>query len=179
MGARQCYHCKEMVAVGEPHDCWTTTEAALTADLTDDLREAWERLRESAGGLGEARIYASHSSIMFSRRCCYVFVRPKRRYLEVCLFLEREVRAPQIHKVQPSSRTKFAHLLRITHRDQVEAPITDWIAEAYRLAGWPPARTLTPTPTATPRPATAARRTSVAGGVARRDKPRARRTGKG
>ena len=63
---------------GEAHDCWTTSEAALTQDLSEDLRDAWERLRETAASLGDQRIYASGRAIMFARRACYVFVRPKR-----------------------------------------------------------------------------------------------------
>ncbi|HET9358904.1 MAG TPA: hypothetical protein VFO58_04100 [Vicinamibacterales bacterium] len=50
---RECYHCRQWVEEGEPHDCWTTTEAALTkglsrhrdeveAPITDWLREAYE-----------------------------------------------------------------------------------------------------------------------------------------
>ncbi|MBI3047680.1 MAG: hypothetical protein HYY76_05155 [Acidobacteria bacterium] len=48
MPGRECYHCKQWIEPGEAHDCWTTTEAALTEDLSEDLREAWERLRETA-----------------------------------------------------------------------------------------------------------------------------------
>ena len=33
MAGRECYHCKQWVEDGEAHDCWTTTEGALTADL--------------------------------------------------------------------------------------------------------------------------------------------------
>src|SRR5258708_736101 len=44
-----------------------TTEAALTGDLAEDLREAWDRIRETAAEFGEQRIYASHHSIMFSK----------------------------------------------------------------------------------------------------------------
>ena len=77
MAGHECYHCKQWVEQGEPHDCWSTTEAALTRHLSDDLREAWERLREKAASFGEQRIYASHHSIMFSRKTCYFFVRPK------------------------------------------------------------------------------------------------------
>lgn len=132
---RECYHCKQWIPAGEPHDCWTTTEAALTRDLPDDLHDAWERLREAAAEFGEQRIYASHHSIMFSRRACYCFVRPKRKYLEVCVFLDRVVASPQVRKVMPASRVKFAHLLRVTHRDEVEAPLTDWMLEAYELSG--------------------------------------------
>jgi hypothetical protein len=133
MPGHECYHCKQWIEEGEAHDCWTTTEAALTRDLSEDLRDAYERLRETAAELGEQRIYASHHSIMFSRKTCYFFVRPKRKYLEVCVFLGRKVRAPQVKRVDQSSRTKLYHILHITHRDEVETPITDWLREAYDL----------------------------------------------
>jgi hypothetical protein len=134
MATRECYHCKQQIAEGEPHDCWTTTEQALTADLSDTLREAWERLRETAADLGEQRIYASHKSIMFSRKTCYCFVRPKRSFLELCIFLGRTVKAPQIRRADPSSKSKVAHMIQIRHRDEVEAPLTDWLQEAYDLS---------------------------------------------
>ena len=130
----ECFHCKQWVKAGEAHDCWTTTEAALTKDLSEDLRDAWDRLRDTATAFGDQRIYASHSSIMFSRKSCYFFVRPKRSYLEVCVFLGRTVKAPQVRKVVESSKTKRVHILRITHRDEVEAPITDWLQEAYEVS---------------------------------------------
>ena len=133
MTGRQCYHCKAWIAEGEPHDCWTTTEAALTCELSEDLRDAWERLRETAAEFGEQRIYASHHSIMFSRASCYFFVRPKSKYLELCVFLDRRVKAPQIRRVAPASKTRLAHFIRVTHRDEVEAPITGWLREAYDI----------------------------------------------
>jgi len=135
MAGRVCFHCKQWVAQGEPHDCWTTTEAALTADLSEDLRDAWERLRETAASFGEQRIYASHRSIMFSRKTCYSFVRPQKRHLELWVFLGRALKAPQVRRVDRASKTKFYHLIHIRHRDEVEAPITDWLHEAYEFSG--------------------------------------------
>jgi hypothetical protein len=137
MPGRECFHCKQWVEEGEAHDCWTTTEAALTEDLSEDLREAWERLRETAASFGEQRIYASHSSIMFSRRSCYFFVRPKRSFLEVCVFLGRTVKAPQVRRVDRASKAKVVHVIPIRHRDEVEAPVTDWLREAYELSDVP------------------------------------------
>src|SRR6516164_9326741 len=134
MAGHECYHCKRWVEEGEPHDCWSTTEAALTCHLSDDLREAWERLRETAASFGEQRIYASHHSIMFSRKTCYFFVRPKQKYLELCVFLGRRLEAPQVRRVDQASKSKLYHLIRIAHRDEVEAPITDWFREAYALS---------------------------------------------
>jgi hypothetical protein len=134
MAGRECYHCKQWVAEDEEHDCWTTTEAALMQDLSEDLREAWERLRETAVSFGDQRIYASHNSIMFSRKSCYFFVRPKKTFLEVCVFLGRTLKAPQVRRVDHASKSKVVHFIQIRHRDEVEPPITDWLHEAYELS---------------------------------------------
>jgi hypothetical protein len=135
MAGRECYHCKQWVESGEAHDCWTTTEAALTQDLSEDLQDAWQRLRETAVSFGDQRIYASHKSIMFSRKSCYFFVRPKKSFLEVCVFLSRPLKAPQVRRVDWASKAKAVNFIQIRHRDEVEAPITDWLQEAYELSG--------------------------------------------
>jgi hypothetical protein len=173
MAGRECYHCKQWVQPGEEHDCWTTSEAALTAELSDDLREAWERLRETAAEFGDQRIYASHHSIMFSRKSCYFFVRPKAKYLELCVFLGRPVNAPQMRRVDRVSTSKIAHTLRIVHRDEVEAPITDWLREAYERED---AKKVTPRG-ARPsgRPPKRARRGTTSRSARRRQAPRKRR----
>jgi hypothetical protein len=110
-----------------------TTEAALTRDLPEDLREAWERLRETLAEFGEQRIYASHSSIMFARKACYAFVRPKATRLEVCVFLGRTVKSPLVRRTAATSRVKVSHIIHVRHRDEVEAPLTDWLREAYEV----------------------------------------------
>ena len=133
LAGRECFHCKQWVEDGEAHDCWTTTESALTQGLSEDLQEAYQRLRETAVEFGEQRIYASHHSIMFSRKVCYFFVRPKTTFLEVCIMLGRALKTPQVRSVIKGSKSKFANMVRITHRDEVEAPITVWLREAYQL----------------------------------------------
>jgi hypothetical protein len=183
MPGRECYHCKQWIDEGEAHDCWTTTEAALTEDLSDDLRDAWERLRETAVEFGDQRIYASHHSIIFARNVCYFFVRPKPKFLELCIFLGRPVNAPQVKSIRPSSKTKFVHVVRVTHRDEVEAPITDWLREAYALPDKPATtRTSTARRQAPKRPAsgtvetTAAARTRTTRRATARRKPSRRVT---
>lgn len=107
-----------------------TTEAALTMNLDEDLREAWEELRAFAASLGPQRIYASHNSIMFAKSICYCFVRPKKSYIETVIFLKREAHEGDF-KIRPVSKTKFSHTFKLIHRDQVEGALTDAVREAY------------------------------------------------
>jgi hypothetical protein len=174
MAGRECYHCKQWVEEGEAHDCWTTTEAALTKELSQDLREAWERLRETAADFGEQRIYASHNSIMFSRKASYFFVRPKKSHLEVWVFLPRPIKAPQVRKAEATSKTKFGNQIQIRHRDEVEAPITDWLREAYDFAGAQPVKASPKSATkkTTPAKAKKAKRTARARDPKRAARPR-------
>ena len=118
MAGRECYHCKQWVEDGAPHDCWTTTETALTAELSEDLRDAWERLRDTAAEFGDQRIYASHNSIMFSRKACYFFVRPKKSFLEVCVFLGRPSRPWRSSTCRPSVRAFRASSVAAVPRHQ-------------------------------------------------------------
>lgn len=71
---------------------------------------------------------------MFSRKSCYFFVRPKRNFLELCIFLGRTLKAPQVRRSDRASKSKVYHIIHIKHRDEVEAPITDWLQEAYALS---------------------------------------------
>ena len=96
--------------------------------------DAWERLRESASSFGAQRIYASHHSIMFSRKSCYFFVRPKKSCLEICFFLGRNLKDPRVRNAVQTSKVKFGHIIRVKHRDEVESPITDWLKEAYDVS---------------------------------------------
>ena len=52
----------------------------------------------------------------------------------MCVFLGRPVKAPQVRRVNQASKSKIVHTIHIKHRDEVEAPFTDWLQEAYELS---------------------------------------------
>jgi hypothetical protein len=49
------------------------------------------------------------------------------------VFLGRTIKASQVRRVDRVSKSKVVHIIRITHRDEVEAPVTDWLREAYEV----------------------------------------------
>lgn len=106
------------------------TEIELISPLPQELQDAWRAIRRSTAALGEQRIYASGWAIMFSKKNCYMFVRPKKKYLETVIFLSREVES-EFLKIRQVAKEKFAHTFKLIHEDQVGEPLTDWISEAY------------------------------------------------
>ena len=118
------------------HYNWNVTEAELIDGLEEDLRDAWQKLRAFAAGLGTQRIYASAHSIMFSKKICYFFVRPRKTFLEVWIFLPRKIEG--LRSMQgPAKKVKYCNLFKVVHADQIEEPLTDWIREAFDFASEP------------------------------------------
>lgn len=111
----------------------TFTEAELILGLNEDLKEAWQKLRAFAAALGAQRIYASSQSIMFSRKVCYFYVRPRKKFLEVWFFLPHKIEG-LISMQGPSKKVKHCNLFKLVHPDQVEEPLTDWLQEAFEFA---------------------------------------------
>jgi hypothetical protein len=109
------------------------TEAELIDGLDEDLRDAWHKLRDFAAELGPQRIYASALSIMFSRKVCYFYVRPKKTFLEVWIFLPRQIEGLTFTQ-GPAKKVKYCNLFKLIHPDQVEEPLTHWIREAFDFA---------------------------------------------
>jgi len=102
--------------------------------VSEDLLDAWVRLRSFLMALGPQESHTSHKSIMFGRETCYTFVRPKKSFLEVTFFLASSVDSEIVSKVTAVSKKKFSHVVKVTHSDQIERPLTDWLKEAYRQA---------------------------------------------
>ena len=71
---------------------------------------------------------------MFSRKSCYFFVRPKRSFLELCVFPGRTLKASEVRRSDRAAKSKVYHIIHVRHRDEVEAPIIDWLWEAYELS---------------------------------------------
>jgi hypothetical protein len=44
------------------------------------------------------------------------------------------LKAPQVRRADRASKHKIYHIIQIRHRDEVEAPVTDWLREAYELS---------------------------------------------
>src|SRR5947209_3756430 len=96
------------------------SEAKQLEGLTEEFVEAWRALRAFALSLGPQEVpHTSHRSIMFGRRLCYLFVRPKKSCVEVNFFLPRAVESELLKKVTPTGVTKkrFGHVLALVHAD--------------------------------------------------------------
>ncbi|MGZ3649737.1 MAG: DUF5655 domain-containing protein [Bdellovibrionota bacterium] len=111
------------------------SEREQVEHLSDDLQDAWGALKAKLLALGEQEMRTSHRSIMFARKTCYAFVRPKKAFIELNFFLPKALDSKILKKVAPVSKTKWVHIVSLTHADQLDWPLTDWLSEAFNYSG--------------------------------------------
>ncbi len=134
MVLRLCHLCLVKYDERKGHTCVPVTEADLLGSLDEDLRDAFLKLKRGALEFGDQRVYNNAKAIMFSRRVCYMFVRLQKRYLELCFFLPHQIKDSSVHRILSVSKTKFSHMVKLIHPDQVESPLTDWLFEAFEFS---------------------------------------------
>lgn len=110
------------------------TEDSLTKNISDDVMDAWLRLKETALSFGEQSLTFSDKAILFTRKGCYLSVRPQKSYLGISFFLGRKVESPIVRETLAPARGTVEHTLRINHQDQIGAPLIQWLKEAYEVA---------------------------------------------
>jgi hypothetical protein len=134
MAGRECYHCKQWIEEGDENDCWTTTETALRR-ISEEISGRLGAAAETAAALGGTTDlrFAQIGDVLTPSRDATSLVRPD-QLPQVCVFLGRTLKAPQVRRVDRASKHKIFHIIQIRHRDEVEAPITDWLREAYELS---------------------------------------------
>jgi hypothetical protein len=78
--------------------------------------------------------------------------------LEFCVFLGRALKAPKVRRIDRASKSKVAQAIPIRHRDEVEAPVTDCLQEAYELSDGPAPKADPNRATSKPKPKSVAAR---------------------
>ena len=132
----RCKSCRGFFPIQEKesHACLVPSPESVMSELTETQFEIWEQFKLLVQEFSDYYCYASKRSVMFSRRVCFCFLRPRSKDIEIFFFLGRELDSSIINKVEKRSETKFAHRVILKHSERLEEPLTSWLHEAYEFA---------------------------------------------
>ena len=111
-------------------DEWTV-ERHL-AGLPEEIVALYDRLITMAAECGPFSYSVSKSAITLkgSRRG-FAGAKPKSRWLDGYLDLQRQVADPRILRSSPYTQRLFVHQFRVSSMDQLDAEFAGWMREAY------------------------------------------------
>jgi hypothetical protein len=94
----------------------------------------YERFVELVKACGPFELSVSKTAITFkgSRRG-FAGAKPKVRWLDGYLDLQRRVKDPRIRTASPFTKRLFVHQFRVTALDQLDEQFAGWVREAYEV----------------------------------------------
>lgn len=82
---------------------------------------------------GEFETRVSTKSITLVKGIGFALVYPRRKAIDICLFLNDEVDHPSIHKIQQYSKNRYLHTIRIREPDELSNEVLQLVKQAYDL----------------------------------------------
>jgi len=111
---------------------WTVDDHLRDRDPA--VIQLYERFVELVKACGPFELSVSKTAITFkgSRRG-FAGAKPKDRWLDGYLDLQRRVKDPRIRTASPYTKRLFVHQYRITALEQLDEEFASWVREAYEV----------------------------------------------
>ena len=94
-------------------------------------REIFERVRDHLEGLGPVIVEPVGVGILFKRRRTFVELRPKARWVELSIGLNRRVVDPRITRTVRTASGRAYHGIRIVSAADIDSQVREWLTESY------------------------------------------------
>jgi hypothetical protein len=97
------------------------------------VRATFDAILAEVRRLGPVTVLPEKSRIALQVRMSFAALMPRRRWLNGHLVLARPVDSARFLGIRAYSPHNVVHTFRLTEPDEVDAELTAWLAEAYRV----------------------------------------------
>lgn len=115
------------------HSCARHTVDEALAGRPPEIRALFDRVRAIVEALGTVTLVAYRDRVAFMQQVRFAGATPRRRWLDVELWLTRRVDSPRMHKVETLHPRAHIHTVRLTAVEQLDDELTGWLAEAHAV----------------------------------------------
>lgn len=115
------------------HSCGRYRLADHFAGSEPGVRRLFDRLRRLVRACGPATMYAQKTRIVFQGDVRFAGALPRRRWLDVGLWLGRRAAHPCLRRVERPMPRDFIHHFRFTSPEQLDAAFARLVRAAYAI----------------------------------------------
>ena len=129
-----CPKCgNEFVNKNQYHSCGRYRLSDLFAGKPEHIERLFDRFRKMVEACGPVKVLPYRDMVGFMVRVRFAGAVPKRRWLDIGLWLPRRVENARFHKIETIYPDVHTHVLRVTETDQLDEEVAAWVKEAYAV----------------------------------------------
>lgn len=127
-----CPYCKRsFINTNQEHSCEMTDPESHFFNKDQNIKAAYQFLAETILGFGDIKVNSVKHAILFTASSNFLVVKPKKRWLDIEFVLKEEREEFPIHKTVQTSKTKWAHFVRIESIEEIDKELIELFRKAY------------------------------------------------
>lgn len=129
-----CPKCKRSFrSTNQCHSCKTIDPIDHFKNKPPVVKEIYDKLITTVNKIGPVTINAVKSAIFLKTKSTYIEIKPKKKYVVIAFYLDKEVNESPISRVVQLGKNRFAHLIHLQNPTDINKQVIDWLKESYKL----------------------------------------------
>jgi hypothetical protein len=117
----------------QEHACGRHDLAHHFAGKGPAIRRIFDSVVEVVRRIGPVKVLPEKTRIAFQVRMSFAQLTPRRAWVDGHVVLARRLEDPRFRRIDTISRRNHVHHFRLASVDEVDAQLTAWLEEAYRV----------------------------------------------
>lgn len=129
-----CPKCKRNFrSTNQWHSCKTIDAVDHFKNKPPVIKAIYDKLIATVNKIGPVTINAVKSAIFLKTKSTYIEIKPKKEYVLIAFFLDKEVKEFPISRVVQLSKNRFAHVIHLQNPTDINKQVIVWLKESYKL----------------------------------------------
>jgi hypothetical protein len=130
----RCPKCRRRFANrNQSHACGRSTLAAHFRDKPPQVRAIFDKVLCVARRNGPIKVLPEKTRIAFQVRMSFAAFVIRRNWVDGHVVLARRLENPRFRRIETFSPRNHLHAFRFESIEEIDAEVTSWLAEAYRV----------------------------------------------
>lgn len=117
----------------QAHSCVKIAATDLFKGKPDIIKETYDKLVEVVNKIGEVKVTAVKSAIFFKTKSTYIEIKPRKEYLFIAFYLDKEVKEFPISRTLQLSKNRVVHVVHLGTPSDINKQLIDWLKQSYKL----------------------------------------------
>lgn len=98
--------------------------------------DTFEKIKDLAMNLGNVKINSVKNAILFTSKSHFLAVKPKKAWIDIEFVLDVKIEGFPIHKTVQTTKTKWAHFIRLQTVEEIDDQLINWLKKAYEICSY-------------------------------------------
>ena len=118
----------------QDHSCMITDLESHFLNKQQQVIDTFVKIKNEVMKFEGVRINSVKNAILFQAKSNFLAVKPKKTHLDIEFVLNEKVEEFPIYKTFQTTKSKYAHFVRLESPEEADEQLIQWLRKAYKIS---------------------------------------------